>query len=92
MSTPVARAVTGFFMNMFAQSVQDGALPQIFAATSPEAQPGGYYGPANSGEYKGPVTAAKPPRAALDTAVAGRLWQVSQELTQLPFAADRPAA
>lgn len=92
MRTPVARGVTNFFMNIFAQSVEDGALPQIFAATSPAAKAGGYYGPANMNEYKGPVTAAKPPPAALDTTAAARLWTVSQELTQLPFAVDRTVA
>ena len=92
MGSALAKGVTDFFMNIFAQSVEDGALPQIFAATSPAARPGGYYGPANMGEYKGPVTDAKPPRAALDTAVAGRLWDVSQQLTGLSFQTDRKAA
>jgi len=27
------------------QSASQGALPQLFAATTPEAQPGGHYGP-----------------------------------------------
>jgi hypothetical protein len=82
----------GLAMNIMAQSAADGALPQLFAATAPDARPGGYYGPANMGEYKGPVTTAKPPQPALDVAAAGRLWAASQQLTHLPFSTDTKVA
>ncbi len=88
----VVKFFAGLAMNIMAQSAADGALPQLFAATAPEARPGGYYGPANMGEYKGPVTTAKPPQPALDVAAAGRLWAASQQLTQLPFSIDRTGA
>lgn len=63
------------------QPAAQGALPTLFAATDPAAQPGGYYGPAHLGETRGRVAAAKVPPQALDRAVAARLWQVSAELT-----------
>lgn len=63
------------------QSAAEGALPTLFAATSPDAKPGAYYGPQNYLELKGPVSIAVIGRHARDSAVAARLWQVSEQLT-----------
>jgi NAD(P)-dependent dehydrogenase (short-subunit alcohol dehydrogenase family) len=63
------------------QSAADGALPTLFAATSPQAQPGAYYGPGGAFELKGPPHLARVPPAALDEAAAARLWAVSEQLT-----------
>jgi len=63
------------------QSAADGALPTLFAATSPDARPGGYYGPQKFGELKGPVGSAVVGKEAQDAAVGARLWTVSEELT-----------
>ena len=92
MRLAVVKFFSGLAMNIMAQSAADGALPQIFAATALEARPGGYYGPADMGEYRGPVAAAKPPQSALDVAAAARLWAASEQLTHLPFPTDRKAA
>jgi hypothetical protein len=35
------------------QSAADGARPILFAATSPKARPGDYYGPGGIGELRG---------------------------------------
>ena len=62
------------------QSAAQGALPQLFALTATEAQPGGHYGPSEWGGLQGwpkPVPMAP---AALDPAQGARLWQVSEEL------------
>jgi protochlorophyllide reductase len=64
------------------QSAAQGALPQLFAATAPEAEPGGHYGPSELGGIKGWPKAVPMAKAALDPAQGARLWQVSQELTQ----------
>lgn len=73
------------FASFLFQSVAQGALPTLFAATSPDARPGGYYGPDGFAEMKGEVTDAKPPQQALDLAVAQKLWDVSEQLTGLRF-------
>src|SRR5258707_8963060 len=39
---------------LFSQSAESGALPTLFAATSPQAKGGGYYGPNGLNELKGP--------------------------------------
>ncbi|WP_420141153.1 SDR family oxidoreductase [Sphingomonas sp.] len=65
-----------------------GALPTLFAATSPEAQPGGYYGPDRLGGLRGYPTDAKIPPRALDQSVAARLWRMSETLTGVRFGHD----
>jgi NAD(P)-dependent dehydrogenase (short-subunit alcohol dehydrogenase family) len=73
------------------QPVARGALPTLFAATAPDARPGGYYGPDGFAGIRGYPTVARPPSQALDRAVAARLWQVSEALTGVRFD-PRPAA
>lgn len=66
-------------------SAAEGALPTLFAATSPEAKPAGYYGPSGFYELKGPPAPAKIMPQANDLAVAARLWDVSAALTGVAF-------
>jgi NAD(P)-dependent dehydrogenase (short-subunit alcohol dehydrogenase family) len=63
------------------QPGSQGALPTLFAATSPDAQPGGYYGPDRLSETRGFPAPAKIPLRALDEAAATQLWTVSEKLT-----------
>jgi NAD(P)-dependent dehydrogenase (short-subunit alcohol dehydrogenase family) len=72
----------GTFMS---HSAAAGALPTLFAATSPEATPMGYYGPNGFYELKGAVAPAKVSSQAEDEAVARRLWQVSEQLTGVTY-------
>jgi NAD(P)-dependent dehydrogenase (short-subunit alcohol dehydrogenase family) len=67
------------------QSAAEGALPTLFAATSPEAKAGGYYGPNWFYELKGPPVPAKIMPQAKDAGVAARLWDVSAALTGVSF-------
>jgi NAD(P)-dependent dehydrogenase (short-subunit alcohol dehydrogenase family) len=62
-----------------------GALPTLFAATDPSANPGGYYGPSGFQELKGLPAPAKITPAAKDPVVAQKLWEVSEQLTGIPF-------
>ncbi|WP_338598293.1 SDR family oxidoreductase [Saccharopolyspora sp. SCSIO 74807] len=61
------------------QGVVQGSEPLLHAATGPDVVAGGYYGPRWS--LVGPSRAARPPRKALDKAVAERLWAESERLT-----------
>ena len=68
------------FLWFLFQPAAQGALPTLFAATAPDAMPGGYYGPDALSETRGyPAPAAIPP-AARDEAVAKRLWAASEEM------------
>ena len=70
---------------VFAQSAADGARPLVYAAASPDAKSGGYYGPTGFGEIKGPPGPARVMPQARDAAAAGRLWAVSESLTGVAF-------
>lgn len=72
------------------QDIPQGALPALYAATSPHAAGGGYYGPGGFAELTGFPAAAKIPRRAADESTAERLWQVSEHLTHVPFPLDHP--
>ncbi|KPV52780.1 short-chain dehydrogenase [Kouleothrix aurantiaca] len=68
------------------QPAAQGALPALYAATSPQAKPGAYYGPDMFSETRGHPTLANVPPQARDAAVAARLWDVSEQLTGVRFA------
>jgi NAD(P)-dependent dehydrogenase (short-subunit alcohol dehydrogenase family) len=70
---------------LVSHSAADGALPTLFAATSPDAKGGGYYGPNWFYELKGPPAPAKIMPQATDAAVAARLWDISAALTGVSF-------
>ena len=74
----LARTLLWFLFQPAAQ----GALPTLFAATSADAEPGGYYGPDALSETRGYPAPARIPPAALDEAVARRLWEASEKLIQ----------
>lgn len=73
------------YMSFVFAPVPQAALPSLFAATAPDAVPGGYYGPKGFQEIRGKVGVANTPAAALDTTVARRLWDTSVELAGVPF-------
>jgi len=65
----------------------DGALPTIYAATSPDADGGGYYGPQGFQEMRGgDVGPAIVAAAARDVTAQQRLWEVCAELTGVDLA------
>jgi NAD(P)-dependent dehydrogenase (short-subunit alcohol dehydrogenase family) len=77
----------GSFMS---HSAAAGALPTLFAAASPDAEPAGYYGPNGFYELKGPVASARVFPQAKDEAVARKLWDVSEQLTGVKWPEAAP--
>jgi len=73
------------FLPFLFQPAWQGALPTLFAATSPEARGGGYYGPDRLSETRGYPAAARVPARALDQGNAARLWAASERLTRVEF-------
>lgn len=63
----------------------EGALPTLYAATSPDAHGGDYIGPDGFMEFKGSPTVVKPRANGLDSAVGQRLWTVSEEITGVVY-------
>ncbi|MEV0357015.1 oxidoreductase [Nocardia sp. NPDC050697] len=70
---------------IFAQSAEMGALPELYAATAAEAKGGGYYGPTGFGGTRGYPGSSGSTAAAKDDEVAGKLWELSEQLTGVTF-------
>ena len=66
---------------LLSHSASDGALSALFAATAPNIQRGGFYGPSGPFELVGPPDVARLSRKAPDTQNAVRLWELSEKLT-----------
>ena len=82
----VAEMVLQTSLGVLFGSGPDGAAPTIFAATSPDAKGGGYYGPQGFKEMRGgDVGPAFVSEAAQDVAAQGRLWDMCAELTGVSF-------
>jgi NAD(P)-dependent dehydrogenase (short-subunit alcohol dehydrogenase family) len=82
----LARIGAGLAIRALLNSEAAGALPTLFAATSPDAVDGGYYGPQGFQEMRGgDVGAAKVAAQALDRAAAARLWSEGERLIGIRF-------
>jgi len=82
----IGRALMGFGNRLFAQSAAMGALPELYAATSPAVVGGDYIGPDGFlGQGGFPVKARSNGRSH-DRGVAARLWGVSEQLTSVTYA------
>jgi NAD(P)-dependent dehydrogenase (short-subunit alcohol dehydrogenase family) len=62
-----------------------GALPTLFAATSPDAKGGCYYGPDGENELHGYPALAKISDAALDQTAAKKLWAYAEQATAIIY-------
>jgi NAD(P)-dependent dehydrogenase (short-subunit alcohol dehydrogenase family) len=67
------------------QNVDQGILPTLFAATSPDAAGGAYYGPSGFQEVTGGPGPASVPKRAQDDANSARLWTISEQLSGVKF-------
>jgi NAD(P)-dependent dehydrogenase (short-subunit alcohol dehydrogenase family) len=70
---------------IFAQGPEMGALPTLYAATSPDVRGGDYFGPGGFMQMRGYPTKVKPTDRSKDEADAKKLWEVSEELTGITF-------
>ena len=79
------------------QEVDEGILPTLYGAVSPDAKGGAFYGPRGFFELAGGgVTDAKILARASNEADGRRLWEISEQLTgdlsgvrRLPSCVDR---
>ena len=80
----------GRFVNgIFAQSTEMGALPQLFAATSPDAVHRGYYGPGGFGGMRGFPERAYPSRNKVSKDEQTSLWSLSEKMTGIAFLSSK---
>jgi NAD(P)-dependent dehydrogenase (short-subunit alcohol dehydrogenase family) len=80
------RKVMGGLIGGLLNTDAEGALPTLYAATSPAAVGGGYYGPQGFQEMRGgDVGDAKVSTQARDEAAAKCLWETCEALTGVRF-------
>ena len=70
---------------VLAQSAAMGALPEIYAATSPDVRGGDYIGPDGFLGQQGFPQKVKSNGRSYDQAAAARLWAASEELTGVSY-------
>lgn len=81
-----ARGLLGRVIGLFLNSAAEGALPTLYAATSPDAEAGGYYGPQGLGEMRGRrIGPAQVAQQARDEAAAAELWGRAESLTGVRY-------
>lgn len=78
---PLAARIGKGLLGLLGQSAARGALPLLYAATAPEAEGGGYYGPDGPWEIRGDPGPAGIAPHARDPEAGARLWAVSEALT-----------
>ncbi len=69
------------------QPASAGALPALYASTSPDAQGGAYYGPGGFQGLTGEPRKIEIDPGARDPEVAARLWEISETLTGVHYLA-----
>lgn len=74
----------------FSQPAAMGALPTLYAATSPDARGGDYIGPDGFMENYGHPRKARSTARSHDREVARRLWEVSEQLTSVRYPLPAP--
>jgi NAD(P)-dependent dehydrogenase (short-subunit alcohol dehydrogenase family) len=82
---PVHRRMIWTLNPLIGQKPAMGALPALYAATAPDVQGGDYYGPRGWGGLRGCPIKVQSSDRSYDTAVAARLWAVSEELTGVRY-------
>ncbi|SDM71313.1 oxidoreductase [Allokutzneria albata] len=70
---------------LVAQSAEQGALPQLYAATAEDVSGGDFFGPDGLGEMRGYPKRVQPVSGATDPETARKLWEVSEELTGVSY-------
>ncbi len=70
---------------LIGQSADMGALPTLYAATSPDVEGGQYIGPNRFRGYRGYPTRVEVKPEGRDEEVGQRLWSVSEELTGVTY-------
>jgi NAD(P)-dependent dehydrogenase (short-subunit alcohol dehydrogenase family) len=85
-----SRAKRGFtkLVSGLVPTAESAARPILYAATSSEVTPAGYYGPTGPGEIGGRVGRAKLAARAQDPVLAAKMWDVSEALTAVSFGTD----
>lgn len=84
-SSVLMRKLSEIVLALVAQSDEQGSLPTLYGATSPDAEGGHFYGPDGFRQMKGWPVEVRPENQVYNMTLAERLWTVSQELTGIRY-------
>lgn len=79
------RVVMRLANRLVAQSAEAGALPLLYAATTPGLPGASYVGPDGMGEMRGHPILVEATKRANDEEAARRLWEISEQLTGVTY-------
>ena len=74
-----------FLNQFFAQGIDMGALPMLYAAVAPDVKSGDYYGPSGWREMKGYPKKTESNELSHNKEIAKKLWKISEEWTGVKF-------
>jgi NAD(P)-dependent dehydrogenase (short-subunit alcohol dehydrogenase family) len=90
-ASPVSNFFASVANRLVAQSDTMGALPTLYAATT-DIPGGTYIGPDGFRHMRGHPVVDTPAAQALDGQTARRLWDLSEQLTDVPWAMSPPTS
>ncbi|MFX0120921.1 MAG: oxidoreductase [Promethearchaeota archaeon] len=70
---------------LIGQKPEMGALPSLYAATSPDVQGGDYFGPNGWMQLRGHPKMLRSSKRSYDEALASKLWEISEEITGVHY-------
>ncbi|MEV0119277.1 oxidoreductase [Streptomyces sp. NPDC050844] len=87
-SSPVGmvKLLFGKILSPLAQTPDQGALSQLYAATAPDMEGGQFIGPDGMGELRGAPKRVELAPSAAEAATGRKLWDLSEELTAVKYA------
>ena len=83
--TGAMQTILRFGNKLFAQDVEPGTLPQLYAATAADVENGAFYGPDGFRELRGSPTRVETAGRAKKEDTGRKLWDASQELTRVSY-------
>ncbi|MEV5510112.1 oxidoreductase [Streptomyces orinoci] len=81
----MVKVLFGRILAPLAQPPEQGALPPLYAATAPDVKGGEFIGPDGFAELRGGPTQVQLSTAAADPRTGRRLWELSEQLTDVRF-------
>lgn len=81
----IQKLLMGVANRLFGQDAEQGALPQLYAATAPDVVGGAYYGPDGFLEMRGGPTRVESTDRSHDRDAARRLWEYSEKTTDVSY-------
>lgn len=81
----LGESLAGLGNRLLAQSAEDGAWPTLMGATDPDVPSGSFIGPTGRMRQRGTPGYETPSEAARDVVAAGRLWDMSTDLTGVAY-------